>query len=35
MQTTAYSVTKFRKYKFSKAKGWVVKEGGGGYNFWT
>ena len=28
MQITAYSVLKFRKYKSSKAKGWVGKEGG-------
>ena len=35
MQITVYSVIKFRKYKLSKAKGWVRKEGGGGYNFWT
>ena len=33
MQITAYSVIKFRKLKFSKAKGWVGKEGGWGYNF--
>ena len=32
MQITAYcySVLKFRKYKLSKAKGWVGKEGGEG-----
>ena len=35
MQITAYSVIKFRKYKLSKAKGWVGMAGGGGYNFWT
>ena len=28
MYFTAYSIIKFRKYKLSKAKGWVGKEGG-------
>ena len=28
-----YSVIKFRKYKLSKAKGWVGKEGGGAIIF--
>ena len=34
MQIMAYSVIKFRKYNFSKAKGWVGKEGKGAI-FWT
>ena len=33
MQIMVYSVIKFRKYKLSKAKGWVGKEGGGAIIF--